>query len=328
MGTGAINWWKATHPEPPPPPTVDFGPLPAIVFPEKKITVSEFQLQTPTGSLGRFSDRALVFYAPAKQSGFLDPDRAIELARRLNFLFEPIQLSETLYRWTKPDPIPTSLEVSIVTGHYKYRKQWQADPSLAINKVFVSERQTIMDALSFLRSLAQQQEDIVGYEKVSFLRVQGDQLVPAISLSEGDFVEVNFFRRPYEVLGPKKEVLSSFPFYTADPKNGLITIMVSGSMEDQKKVIETDYKYVPIQYDVSGEYPIKSVELAFEELKSGSGHIASFLGSGPAVIRRVNLGYYDAPTDQKYAMPIYVFTGDQEFTAYVSAVDEDQIIKK
>ena len=44
-------------------------------------------------------------------------------------------------------------------------------------------------------------------------------------------------------------------------------------------------------------------------------------------IRRVFLGYYDADVSTGYAMPIYIFLGDQGFTAYVSAVSE-QWIKK
>src|SRR5688572_29580650 len=128
-GTAAINWWKAINPEPLPPPTVDFGLLPPITFPESRAKVAEYQLQTPDGKLGQFVDRALVFYAPVRRSGFLDADRATDLARKLDFLFEPTQLSETVYRWSKPEPLPTTLEVNIINSWYTLKKQWQADPS-------------------------------------------------------------------------------------------------------------------------------------------------------------------------------------------------------
>lgn len=328
IGTGLIDWWKALNPEPLPPPTADFGPLPAITFPASDESVSEFVLQTPDGKLGEFSDRATVFYAPTKQSGFLDPDRAIDLARKLDFLFEPVQLSETLYRWTKQDPLPTSLEVNIVTGWYTLKKQWQADPSLIISKTFVSDKQAILDAQGFFRTTVQQHTDISGYEKASYLRVQGDQLIPAISLSEADFVRVDIFRQPFEVLGEKKEVVESYPFYTPDPKKGLISVLVSGSAEPKKKIIDVEYNYTPIEYDIKGEYPIKTIELAFEELKTGKGYVADFDGTGVAVVRRVSIGYYDSMSDQKYAVPVFVFTGDQNFVAYVLAVDDSQIEKK
>lgn len=322
---GLINLWKAANPTPPPPPTVDFGVIAAIKFPESKKKITEFRLQTPTGVLGTFPDRATVFYAPLKQSGFFDPDRAIELARKLNFLFEPTQISETLYSWSKPDPLPMTLEVSIISNWYTLKKQWQADPTLLINKKFVSDKQAILDAQAFLRVLGQGHEDTQGYEKVSYLRVQGDQLVNAISLSEADFVMVNVFRKPFEVLGTKKEVLESYPFHTPDPKKGLISVLVSGSIDPQKKIIDVDYRYTPVEYDVRGEYPLKTVELAFEELKAGKGYVASFDGTGMGVVRRVELGYFDSMGDQKYSMPVYVFTGDQNFVAYVSAVDDAQI---
>lgn len=44
-----------------------------------------------------------------------------------------------------------------------------------------------------------------------------------------------------------------------------------------------------------------------------------------AVVRRIELGYYDSGGEQEYMMPIYVFTGDNDLVAYVSAIRGDVI---
>jgi hypothetical protein len=38
------------------------------------------------------------------------------------------------------------------------------------------------------------------------------------------------------------------------------------------------------------------------------------------VIRDITLQYYDPDTAQQFMQPVYVFTGDPDFTAYVPAV--------
>lgn len=151
----------------------------------------------------------------------MDADRAIDLASRLGFLFTPTQPSETLYRWTQSDPLPATLDVDIVSGHFTLKRQWQADPSLVVSKRFVSEQQTIMDAQGFLRGVSLLPADLNGPKKVSFWRAQGDRLVETISLSEADFVEVDMFRSNYQIVGEDKEVLAEYGFLHLTQKKEL-----------------------------------------------------------------------------------------------------------
>lgn len=324
--TSFIAWWKATHPDPLPPPTVDFGRLPPLAFPDSNFEVTEFQLQTPTGKIDEFTDRMTVFFAPVRKVGFLDPDRAIDLARRMDFLFAPEQPSEVLYIWTKSDPLPTTLKVDIVSGNFALQKQWQADPGLVVNKRFISDQQVILDAGSYLRRIGVMKADLAGQEKVAYLRAQGDRLIPAISLSEADFVQVDFFRSDYKLIDENKQLISSYGFWTPDPTRGLVSVVLSGSGEDNKKIINVDYSHVAVEYESTGEYPIKTGQEAWEELQAGEGYVASFTGSGVGVVRRISLGYFDFMENQKYEMPIYIFTGDDGLVVYVSAVSDEVLV--
>lgn len=325
VGTGLIAWWRAVNPAPLPPPRVEFGKVAEIDFPESRLAVASYDLQTPTGRLGEFPDRMLVLSAPSRRGGFLDADRAIEAASKLGFLFSPTQPTETLYRWTQSDPLPTVLEVDIVSGHFTLKRQWQADSSLVVNKRFISEQQVVMDVQAFLRGAGLLVNDLNGPKKISFWRAQGDRLTETIALSEADFVRADLFRSNYRVMGADEEVLAEYEFFTPDPESGIVSVLLSGVSEPrQKQIIEVAYNYTEINYAVTGEYPIKTVETAWEELRGGRGYIAALEGD-KAVIRRIELGYFDSGSEQNYMMPIYVFTGDNGLVAYVSAVSNEMI---
>ena len=62
------------------------------------------------------------------------------------------------------------------------------------------------------------------------------------------------------------------------------------------------------------------MEEAWQLLKAGEGFVASAQREDVAVIRNVTLGYFES-TDQSFVQPIYVFTGDNNFIGYVSALD-------
>ena len=62
--------------------------------------------------------------------------------------------------------------------------------------------------------------------------MEGGRLIQTISLSEADFVQVDFFRNSLdEIDNDTKRVVSSFGFYRPDPDRGLIRVIVSSSKE-------------------------------------------------------------------------------------------------
>jgi hypothetical protein len=336
IGGGVINLYKALNPEAPPPPAAAFGKLPPIEFPKPRATTTGYSLETPTGTLGKFPDRMKVYFAPVRKSSFLASDNAKKLALKMGFVSEPVIETSTRYRWSVDTPLPTVLSMDIVNGFFELKRSWQANPTIVTSKKFVSDEQSILDGKTFLTTAGLLAEDLRGLEKVTYLRAQGDQFVPTISLSEADFVRVDFFRATLvpPTLTPTPDPRSqptvavykdenSYSFFTPDASEGLVSLVVSGSTKPDEKIIEVKYNYTPIDYESESYYPIKTVEQAFEELKTNKGYIASFNGSGQVVIRRVGLGYFDALTPHEYTMPVYVFTGDEGFVAYVSAVSED-----
>jgi len=325
IGTALIKYYQSTHPAALPDPTVDFGKLPKINFPESKIR-PKLSLELPTGNIPIFVDRMIVYSEPVKRSTFSDSEKGIETAAALGFLFKPEQKTESLYIWTNQDQLNSKLEMNIVNGHFTLNRQWQNNPALASMASFASDKAVIMDTENYLSRVGLLSSDIVGVEKTTYLKDDGGNLSKALSLSDADFVQLDLFRKNMDEMkadSKTNEVVASYPFYRSDPNKGLIRVVVSGSKTLSDKVISLNYGYNKIDYTKYGTYPIKTGEQAFSELQNGGGYV--FVGESGATevkIRRLFLGYFDADLSTGYAMPLYIFLGDQGFTAYVSAVSD------
>ena len=330
LGGALIKYYQSINPAPLPDPTMDFGQLPKIVFPES-VSRPKLSLELPTGSIPTFVDRMRVYSQPIKRSTFTDAEKGIETAAALGFLFKPEQRTESNYIWTNQDQLNSRLDMNIVSGHFNLTRQWQNNPALASMASFASDKAVIMETENYLSRVGLLSSDIIGVEKVTYLKDDGGNLSKALSLSDADFVQLDLFRKNMDEIKAESktnEIVASYPFYRADPNKGLLSIVVSGSKTLSDKIISLDYKYNKIDYTKSGTYPIKTGDEAWNELVNGGGYV--FLGDSLTTevkIRRVFLGYFDANNSTGYAMPIYIFLGDQGFTAYVSAVVEG-VIKK
>ncbi len=326
MGVALVNYYIYLHPPALPPASVDFGLLQPVNFP-KNTTRPELSLELPTGIIPEFPDRMRVYYAPTKRSGFADPDKALDTATALGFLFKPEQPTETRYIWTNQDQLSSKLDMNIVSGHFLLTKQWQNNPTIATQANFVSDKQVIIESSNYLKKVGLLEDDAIGFEKISYVKNDSGKLISALSLSDADFVQIDYFRKNIDEIDPAsktKEIKASYPFYRTDPSRGLIRVVVSGSKQPNEKVIDMDYAYTFINYDKSSTYPIKTGDEAWSELAAGGGFVApTGPQNGEVKIRKIFLGYYDSNVNQKYAMPIYIFLGDQGFAAYVSAVRDE-----
>jgi hypothetical protein len=323
LGVALVKYYQALNPPPLPNPTVDFGVLPKVNFPESADR-PKMVLELPTGGIQSFVDRMTVYSEPVKKSSFTDAEKGIETAAALGFLFKPEIRNESNYIWTVQDQLNSKLEMNIVTGHFVLTRQWQNNPALAAMASFSSDKTVITETENYLSKVGLLNSDIVGVEKLTYLKDDGGKFGTALSLSDSDFVQIDLFRKNIDEIDPEskaKEIKASYPFYRPNPNKGLVRVVVSGSKNVNDKVISMDYEYNTINYKKNGTYPIKTGEEAWAELESGGGFV--FRGDSIAnemKIRRVFLGYYDPEISLGYTMPIYIFLGDQNFTAYVSAV--------
>lgn len=309
-----VAFWKSTHPEPPPPPTVGFGVLPQPIFPEQNAEQKPqaYNLEI-VGGLEEISDRAKVFLAVKNEANLLADDRVKTIAQIYGFSGEAEKLADQSYRFTKTTPLDSSLEISALDFSFNLRSNFLARPDLlGQNSQAPEEFEAVAEVKSFLqRSQLLGQDMATASGQVTFLRSIGGELTKADSLSEADFVQVDLNRNPVDGL---------YKLYTAEGQKGIVSAILTGAFSNLNSVLQMDYYYHPVDYLTVETYPLRSVKSAWKLVQSGDAYIASGLGLEEATVRQVELAYYDSYAEQPYLQPVYVFKGDNDFMAFVPAV--------
>jgi hypothetical protein len=306
--------YRYYFPAPPPPPTVSFGKLPALPFPKRDFPTNlQFKLETPTGELPKFPYSLKVFFMPKIFPTLLSLDETTKKAVNLGFDGEGLQLTETVYSF-KNTKAPSELKISIATGVFSISYNLIEDPSPLTKRPPVPEVASTK-ARGFLSRANLLAKDLSGPTITEPVRIEGTKIIGAGSLSEANFVKVNFFRKDYD----------NYPAVTPDAEEANVWLIVSGESQREKEIIGAEYKYFPVDETKFATYPIKTAQKAWEELQSNKAFIAN-LGENKdqiITIRRIYLAYYDAGVRVDFYQPVVVFEGDKGFKAYVPAVTSE-----
>jgi len=310
---GLIAWYKATHPVIPPP-TMGFGRLPELEFPVNERPELTYRLETVTGRLPKMPEQAEVLLMSFERPNLLAMERSIKEAGNLGFKDQPEKLSDLSYRWRIATPIPSSLTMMIYDGRFEWNTDWTLDPNFLVKKTLPQQTQAVKESRDYLRKIGESADDLPEKSaKVSYLKGLSGNFLPATSLSDADFIQVDLFRSNYQ---------DKYPFVTPDPAKGLVRVILSGNSK-AGRVVKMEFNYFVIEYNTFETYPLKTPEAAWAELTNGGGYIAKVdRGVSEAIVRRVELAYYDSFTPQHYSQPVYLFTGDNNFVAYVAAIDQ------
>lgn len=311
-----ISVYKKLFPAPPPAPTVKYGKLSKIPFPQNGITAKlTYTLETADGSLPtNIPTQAKIYFMPKTSANLLSLDAAKSKAEALGFTSNEQQVSETIYRFKSPN-FPSTFQMNIISETFSVSYDLAADKSPLDYRPPVAEV-AATNFKSFLTEANMLPGDLSGTITHDFLKINNGQLVSAMSLSEANFVKVNLFRKNYDDL----------PAMTGNPNQANVWAIVSGANNEGQKIIASEYHYHAVDETQFSTYPIKTPSEAFTELQNGQGFIAS-LGLNKdgdnLKIRHIYLAYFDPDTITEYYQPIYVFEGDNGFIAYLPAVTSD-----
>ncbi len=310
------NFIKVVKPPPKAAPTVGFGKLPSINFPEKLHPELTLRLETPTGGTPNLGDRATIYLMPTFRSHFGALDEAKITANKLGFRSTPKEITERRFKWETSDFLPSTLEMDIINGSFNLTRNWQADPTILSDKQLPGKEQTVVEAKNFLRQAGLMTDELnQARVEISYLTFSAGQYQKAVSLSEADFVQADLYR-------PDVVDMTVLP---QDPAKGIIRLIFSGSREAEKRVIQADYNYFPVDLDQLATYPIKTASQAWRELQTRQGYIANIGENtgGVVAIRKIYLSYYDGEVSQGFLLPIIVFEGDNGFYGFVQAVTSE-----
>lgn len=297
-------------PPPPPAPTVSFGRVPVLYFPERQgIPTFTYTLQTTTGELPKLSTTANVYFTPTRSASFLSLDEAMKIARNLGFQQTNTPLTDTIYRFERKESSAT-LDVNIINKTLSISYNLTKTPEL-MSMRSPSTNDALSAVLSFLRQSSLLPPDLENGEKTfEYLKTDPPDLSTVSSLSEANFIRVNLFRQKYDDL----------PVVTANRKRGNVWFLVTGDRAADKQIIAGEYHYFPVDSSRKSTYPVKSAQQAWEELAGDKAYIAEYPDKDNKItIRRVYLAYYDSKQPQGFLEPVIVFEGDN-FLAYVPAI--------
>lgn len=285
---------------PPPPPQASFGKLFPIPFPNQSKENIIYSLDTVSGFLPNFGDRAKVYKKVMAPPTLLAFDKAKEKVGRLGFNPNGIKISEDVYQWTDQSSLQRRITMNIFSSDFTLSSIYLTLPSL---QNFSNEEEAIVirTARSFLEDMSSSQLDF------------DEEKTKVTKISDAKIIKVDFFQKDIEGL----------PIYYE--KGISSTINVSVAKDNGLKIVEAHYSNSKISQE-SSTYAIKSSLQAFEELKKGRGYVAyKPEGIVEITIEKVLLGYYIGDDHQDFLLPIYIFLGDNDFTAYVSAVRDQWI---
>ena len=304
-------------------PNQAFGKLPALKFPETTASPSgqlEFTLQTVSGTIPEASNAAKVYFLPKNRSSLLSLSNAQTLVARTGFTSTPRQISPTVYRWIDLDAPFRTIELDIVNNHFELNYAYSHDPNLFTEKSLPSPLQAENDAEVFMQTLGLTTTDLdLVNPKVTFLKFDGSKLILASSQSQADAIQLDYFHKKYDGM----QVL------TDQPNAGTLTFIFSSSLNANKHILYVKYHYWPTDINTLGIYKLKTSAQAYQELLAGKGYLASFPPNQNQIkLTNVYLAYYDSREPQLFLQPIFVFEGDPNFQAFVSAVAPPWIEEK
>lgn len=310
-----IAMYRKAFPAPPEPPTVAFGKLTKLPLPENPKINLTFILENADLGIPVFPMQSNVYFMPKQISNLLSLDIAQDKANKLGFGINSQQISDSTYRFYHKTT-PSNMDMDIINGTFSLSYDLNVDPSPLTFRPFQPEvaRNTLKNYLS---NAGLHPEDIEeGTFKFRFLKTLSGGFVPALSLSDSNLIRIDLFRKKYNDL----------PTVTKNPEEGNIWFLISGVRDRGKEVLAGEYHYFPVDETQVATYPIKSGEVAWQELVNGD-YIPATYGTaveGESIkIRKIYLAYYDPGVYTEFFQPIYVFEGDKGFVGYVTAITSD-----
>jgi len=311
----AMSAWRAAHPKYTAP-DFGFGLLPKTVFPEKSFEKKEFVAELPKDSFPKFKDQTKVYVIVRPDNTFLALNQDSKTASSLGFNEKPAEVRYGVYEF-KNNTLNQTLTMNVLDGSFHLVYPYEKDQLLLNPERMPSKDEAIGMAKSYLSTANKFPEDLdTGEKKVSYWKIGYEGLKSVSSLSEANIVRVDFFRQDVE---------DGVRIVSSDVNSASVSVLVTGAQMEGKRIAEVSYKYADIDRELFSTYPIKTAEEAWNDLTMGNYWPASDVEGDTVTIRNMYLAYFEPVSLTNYLQPIFVFEGDKNFVAYVTAVADKYV---
>ncbi|MDP4011716.1 MAG: hypothetical protein Q8P72_05845 [Candidatus Roizmanbacteria bacterium] len=294
---------------------------PPIILNAKKPEAFKFELDTLDGTpnVEEATSAAEVYFIPQKTASFGFLSKIYLMAKAAGF-----NTDTTQHRLDDKKAIfddgKRKLEIDIRSFNYTYSYTITRDDNINPASPLTAESPQYSEASTFLSQMDRYPTELAqGENNIVYMRLNPEtsEIVPLQSPENANIVEVDFFLP--DVNGVP--VVSS-TYYNSQH---YVMYLLGGT---EKKVIKAQVMFFDRSTDQVGSYPLRTAQEAWEDLKKGKGYIVS--SQSPEIgikIQKVFLAYYDPEVYQEYLQPVYVFLGNNEFVAYVTAVSDEFLIQ-
>jgi hypothetical protein len=240
-------------------------------------------------------------------------------ATGLGFTEVPVRVGPTVWRFSDRDNPRRTLDIDEISGNFRLLYDFVSDQAVFDERNFSSQEAAVAEARGFFEGAGVMAEDFkAGTAAVTFYRFDAGALTPTTALANAEAIGVSLSRTNLET-GNKGEKI---PVVSPDARRGLLSLILSGSADRKKRILEARYFAAAVDAQNWATYPlIKSAE-ALALLKSGRAVFASLPAGAISnvSIRKVFLAYLDPYPSQSYLQPVVVFSDEKGFMAYVPAV--------
>jgi hypothetical protein len=315
------SYWRKAHPPAPPPPDTAFGKLPPVNFPRQSVDKpTNLVLETISGGLPEdLPTQTKVYFIPQKGGRFHSLNQATEMARSIGLGSEPRKITENTYKFTNTQN-DTEMTINVLTQNFTYQYDYLNDQTLINPPDLPAKQEAIKQMQTFLSSVDKFSTEMENGEyTVTYWKVRGPRLMKAVAPVEADFMRINLSR----------PTANDYPIVEPQPPRALISGLFSGISRQGSNIVEVDFTYFPYDNEKYATYPLKTPQQAWEQVQQGDYYLASYLPEkGKQIkIRKISLAYFNPPTVTRFLQPVYLFQGDQDFKAYVSALPVEWVVE-
>jgi len=310
---------------PPPKPMISYNPI-FQKIPLLKVNNSSsssginFILDTIEGKPKTATLAAKVFFIPEPISRLNYRPTIYFMAKKFGFDVEIVKyrLDGNLAIFSDDEK---TLEIDIRNYNFFYDYKFINNQDIFDGAIVPSKKEIENKAIDFLRELNRYPNELSrGKIKIIYFRYQKDFNAFSVvdNINDANVVEVDFFR---EEIDGYPVISSKFP----NSQNFVLMVFY----QDGYKVIRAQIKLFEKSEAEFGIYPIKTGDLAWKDLLNGKGIVLSNpKNKDNIVIREMTFSYLDSDFYQPYLQPVYLFIGEDNFSAVVPAVVSEYILNE
>jgi len=276
-------------------------------------------LDTVEGEPTSASETAKVFFLPASATRFGYREKIYLIAKSMGFDTTVVK-HKLVGKEASFNDDKQELTIDITNFNFSYQYQFTGDEAFFLN-AFVPKRSEIENkGINFLKNIGRYPNELAQGKISPPIYLFYDQATKNLSIvdnpNKANMVEIDFYRPDVDI----------FPIVSPTFFNSQ-NYLVMTFFGDEYKVVKAQIKFFEKSDEEKGVYPLKTGQIAWDELKVGKGIIASAPQDSKSItIKQMFFAYFDPDIYQEYLQPVYVFLGNGNFVGYVPAITDDYLL--